>query len=241
MKKLLIGLIVLSSMICTSLYTPTIHRAWLRNKVGSQVVKITNKETNHGGTGVYIKLPSGNVAILTNAHVCGIKDEKGLVYVAQDNEEAVPRRVIIESEKTDLCLVEPLPGYNGLTVSSGEVYLGEEIYVVGHPRLMPNTMTSGEIIDEEIVDVVDHLGSDNCNLPKNKVIEVPFWMGAMIQVCTIHIPAYLSTANILPGNSGSPVVNMKGQLVGLVFAGDSDAHWGILVTLTDVRNFIKVY
>lgn len=45
----------------------------------------------------------------------------------------------------------------------------------------------------------------------------------------------VSTVLILPGNSGSPLVNMKGELVGLVYAGNRYSSLSISVPLKYVR------
>jgi S1-C subfamily serine protease len=236
MKNLLKSIVLGLSLIVTILVVPSAHRLWLRSKVESQVVRITTEAGNSGGTGVHVKLPSGKVAILTNSHVCShVKDDQGIVWVSEDGERPVPKRVIEESNFTDLCLVQPLEHHSGLSLASN-IYSGETVHAIGHPLLMPITMTSGEIIFEGEIQVFDHMGSDNCTKPKNKIVDSMFG-----PACVVDITADYMTVNILPGNSGSPVVNGFGNIVGLVFAGDSDIHWGVMIKLADINEFLKLY
>jgi hypothetical protein len=109
---------------------------------------------------------------------------------------------------------------------------------------MPNTMTRGEIIGKTIVEVIDHIivpgEPENCDKPKNKIVKIPF-LFFELEACTITVPAYLSNATILPGSSGSPVVDMWGNVVAVAFASNSDSNWGLFITNKDVKDFLSVY
>jgi S1-C subfamily serine protease len=239
MKSLIKSVLCIISLVASILIVPPIHRLWLRNKIERQVVRITNEALTSGGTGVHIKLPSGKVAILTNSHICHLKDAEGNLWIAEDGQRAIPRKVIEDSNFTDLCLVQPLEKHNGLSLASG-IYSGEVVSAVGHPTLMPITMTSGEIIFEGDAYVLDHMGEDHCDAPKNVKIPVSVW-GMAVMACAVHIKADFTTVHILPGSSGSPVVNGFGNIVGLMFAGDSEIHWGLMVTLVDIHKLIALY
>ncbi len=63
-------------------------------------------------------------------------------------------------------------------------------------------------------------------------------MFGILDVCMEEVLAYRTTAVSLPGNSGSPVVDYKGNVIGVLFAGDSEVHWGLVITLDDVRDFL---
>ena len=43
------------------------------------------------------------------------------------------------------------------------------------------------------------------------------------------------------GNSGSPVVNVWGNVVGIIFAASTETNWGILIDLFEIQNFLKKY
>jgi S1-C subfamily serine protease len=239
MKKLLLvyTITILSIVALMIIKLPEYHYTYIRNEVSAQVVKITNEEQTHGGTGFHIRTPKGAVYIMTNAHVCEVQ-VNGIVTVTDEDGNSMPRRVVEQSRYSDLCLVEPMPGKSGLKVGK-EPHIGEIVAVIGHPLLMPTTVSRGEIIGKEEVDVKlrsINESSDKCNLPKNR-IEIGFF-GAD---CMLHITAYLSNVIILPGNSGSPAVDFYGHVVAVAFAGSSYSHWGMLVTLKDINKFLEVY
>lgn len=226
---------------------PKMHYRYIRNSVGNYVVSITRTNgVMSGGTGVHVQLPSGHIAIITNAHVCGIKDETGMVLVTSQEGRSIPRRVIEESDFTDLCLVEALPGHGGISIGS-KAEAGDIVAAVGHPHLLPLTMTKGEVIGEGYIDVLDHMMGEQedetktCNKSKNHITEIDFLGLFKMRACLIHIKAVFSNVNILPGSSGSPIVNEYGHLVALVFAGDSSSGWGFFVTLADIEKFIASY
>lgn len=242
LKKLLkpVSYFLLTALMILKL--PELHYSLLRSYVSSKVVKITNQTLNHGGTGVHVKTPHGSTFILTNAHVCRVA-ENGFVWVTSEEGITIPRRVIESSNFTDLCLIEGMPGKSGLSLGN-EPEVGDIEAVIGHPKLMPTTVSRGEIIGTTEVDVMDHVitdpDSDRCDMPKNKIEEIMSMFG-LVRICLIHIKAYLSNIVILPGNSGSPMVNKYGSLVGLAFAGDDDVHWGCIVILSDIEKFLSPY
>lgn len=235
LSLLLVGLVVLR-------LSPGYNHYKIRNSAAAAVVRITNQAGNSGGTGFHVKAPSGKVYILTNAHVCGLAED-GLVYVGYDYERPIPRLVLEASEFTDLCLIEALPSYHGTLSVGSESDPGDKVSAVGHPNLMPTTMTEGEVIGFGEIQVLDHildsLNDDSCNAPKNKKINLKTIFGP-IDVCVVAIKAGFSTTLILPGSSGSPVLNSWGNLTGVIFAGNQEG-WSFFVTLADVQKFLSQY
>lgn len=237
---------------------PQIHRSYLRNKVGSRVVKIVKLDekgrVRGGGTGFAIKAPSGENYLLTNAHVCEAFKGSPEIKAQLPDGTIIPRRILEISENTDLCLAEGLPGVEGLSVADDAPKKGQIVNVVGHPRLKPLTLSMGELIGLQEVSILAGLIGDgsqeakdagwlteeDCQKPKNKIMEFETIFGT-IKACMISVLAYQTSAVALPGNSGSPAVDMWGNVVGVLFAGDSEVHWGMLVTLKDVKDFLKVY
>ncbi len=212
------------------------HSDFIRSYVGSKVVKIINEEKNAGGTGFFVKANSGEVYLMTNAHVCGREGEKIVNVELPGNDRMVQLKIIEVSEVTDLCLVEA-PKYikSGLSIAS-DVNLGEEISIVGHPKLMPLTETKGQFIGYLDILMPLHLGPCESETATNQTY--PTMFGA---VCVQKMHVGATTVLALHGNSGSPTVNYKGQVVGVLFAGDDKDNWGVTIGLKDVKDFLSIY
>lgn len=241
--RLLALFLILSAALIAGFKVPVLHAAFLRNYVGSRVVMLTNKEGNSGGTGFHIKAPSGQTYIVTNDHVCEVAD-KDVIYAAFDNSAPIPRRVIQKSDFTDLCLVEPVPGVEGLSVGS-EPYIGQIVAELGHPELSPLITSRGEIVGKSEVEVLTGvIGMDtkreDCQRPKNRIRQVDLGFFS-VEACFIHVEAYNSSIPTYPGNSGSPIVDELGRVVGVIFAGSNRSGYGLAIPLDALNDFIKHY
>lgn len=221
----------LSIILGVSMLAPSIHNLYIRAKVGSQVVMLTNKQGNSGGTGFVMKAPNGKYYTITNAHVCNIPGN--VLYTVLPSGKKVQFKIIKKSRLTDLCALTPVDGYSGLSLSNN-VYIGETIGVVGHPKLMPLAVTLGELLG--YADTAVLVSTSQC--PKDggmySTVLTPF---GYICIETVK-KAGLTTLTVRGGSSGSPVVDFFGNVVGVLFAGD-ELGWGIIVSLKDLRNFLN--
>lgn len=214
-NKFLFYCLLSFSTVISIIKVPEYHYSYIRNKGSQAVVKITDPLEITGGTGFHIRTEKGNNYILTNGHICGLAklDPNGNVYVKNlEEDRLIPRKVIEVSNFADLCLVEGIPDSSVLTLG-GKPSPGDELFVVGHPRLFPTTMTHGEYIGELIIDIFDY----------------------------VNTKIYLTNVNILPGNSGSPVLNKYGNVVGVAFASQRGDNWGLMVSIDEINKFLKHY
>lgn len=245
---LTLGILILAG--AGSTLGPIVHKQYLYSKVGKVVVK-TLLNARSGGTGFYVKAPSGISYILTNDHICdGAKN--GIVFIKHESssspERFVPRKVIETSPSKDLCLVEGYGDNEGLSLASS-VSQGDSVFVVGHPALQKLTVSAGVLMSKsELVQILyrANIKKEECEAfgSNFKYIEitdifVQLFTG-MYSACIKETMSYQSDAYIRPGNSGSPVTNVYGNLIGVAFAGDD---WGFsyFVPLEEVKEFLEVY
>lgn len=265
LRKVLGGLafVMLSGYLVIN--APQMHGQYLRAKVGSRVYKIQAQLHGGGGTGFAFQAPSGESYIITNSHVCDSvlaqTNIPNTVLVVND-EGAMPRRVLAISGESDLCLIEGIPGVTGLSLGS-EASVGEIVASIGHPLLRPLTISRGEVIAKEDIEILSYVlptgnimldaalnaRAGKCDLPKNRLIEEEITImgpdgltNIKVRLCiNITKDAIATSMVIYPGNSGSPMVNFWGNIVGVMFAGDQRSNYGDAVSLQDLKNFIARY
>lgn len=244
---------------------PEIHSSIIREKVGEKTYTIRGGLKTGGGTGFSIKGKSGITYIVSNAHVCEVSPDGYHVLVSSDNGRHMWRRILEVSDKSDLCIIEGIPGVEGLSLGS-EPSIGQIVASVGHPSLMPITLSRGEIIGPEDIRILKgvildpnnpedvkasrfvhpdfRLTPDQCSEPKNEIVtekvDMLFFQLEVKLCLDVTRGAYLTNILIQPGNSGSPVVDFWGNVIGVVFASDS-YNWGIVVSNKDLRDLLSNY
>lgn len=235
------SLLVILLIAVSAFYGEQLKDDYLNTK-RSSIVKLTNPEQTSGGTGFYVQTPSGKVVTMTNGHVCRLAKDGFILSDDGTNKASV--KVLAQYENNDLCIVEaPSKITSGLKVA-GSVREGEDVYVLGHPLLQPKTLVKGQVSGGMIVEVMQGMNMEGCEgKTYKKVIPDPNDLLAILFgvefYCIRTTEAYILTANILPGNSGSPVLNSFGHVVGVAFAGSPGSGRGLIVPLSDVKAFLK--
>lgn len=238
-------LISMSLLVMISALTADqVHIAYILSKVGSNTVFITNPEgaeLRGSATGFEVIAPSGRVYTLTNQHVCALQKD-GFVMVGEkrDSRRFIPRRIIEVYDENDLCLVEGLPNYEGLTLADS-YNIGDLNYAIGYPLGASLNLTSGYL--KEVVKVsipMQEIPLEQC-VGKHLKINTFFTFFGPVDVCTIERQAIDTNITIHPGNSGSPMVNALGHVTGVIFASNNRTNWGCAVPLEFVVEFLKPY
>lgn len=220
------------------LFSSNIKDTYYRKGVGSDVVRVYKVDQSTGGTGFHVKAESGNVYILTNKHVCSLADKYDRLLIEQ-NGKKVFRRVVARYPEHDLCVVEPLSKNHSTLSIASRIFEGEDIIVVGHPGLRSLTLAHGEYIGSKTIEISSLVDS-----PKQcagRVFDDPMtylFTGKLL--CLESFRSSAISSPIYGGNSGSPVVNKFGNVVGVVFAGNrSQSNDGYMVPLQYVKEFLK--
>lgn len=237
-----VGLISFTLMASAFVF-PELHHSFIRHKVGTAVVQIIDPDQG-GGTGFHVIAKSGKTYIMTNVHICEMsKNEKPLLVSNSSLEDSIPRRVIYMSKKHDICLMEALPGVSGISLASS-VDIGDQISIVGHPHLRPLTIEQGELISKDAKVTIPKsiiLTEEQKKECSGEIVSVPSFFG-ILNVCVIVDYAYQANLIAYPGNSGSPIVNSFGNVVGLLFAGNSGAITdSYLVKLEYLKEVLEMF
>ncbi|MCB9497685.1 MAG: Do family serine endopeptidase [Fibrobacteria bacterium] len=144
------------------------------------------KQKQEGGGSGFIINDQGYV--MTNAHVAKDQDE---IQVELSDRTRFPAKVIGIDEKTDVAVLKIDPGTRKLAVAafgnSDEIQIGEWVLAIGNPFLFRNTVTAGIVSAKGR----NQTGGDGY---------------------ADHIQ---TDAAVNPGNSGGPLVNLRGEVVGI--------------------------
>jgi len=178
-------------------------------RVQTLVTKNEGKAEGAIGTGVII---DDTGLILTNLHI--VKDAAEVYVIFADGSES-EASVIMKQPENDLAVLRPhiIPDdlVPATLAGSGGLRVGDEVVAVGNPFGISNSASAG---------VVSGLGR-NFKSPKTGQT-----MTNMIQF----------DAAVNPGNSGGPLVNRDGEVVGIVTAllnpTDQDVFIGIGFAVT---------
>ena len=173
-------------------------------KVSPAVVQIMTKEKEIVGTGMAKQmvtseglgsgiLISEDGKILTAAHVVQTAEEVKVIF---KNEEVIPAKIIATDKTADVALIKLVwpPSDKKIFIpkvaDSDQVKVGEEVFIIGSPYGLTQSLSVGHISGRHKKKSVTH----NMNL----------------------MEFFQTDASINTGNSGGPMFNMKGEVVGIV-------------------------
>jgi large subunit ribosomal protein L28 len=184
---------------------------YFRSVIGDSVVKImVYNQLVHvsNGTGFQVESPSGKKYIVTNNHVCSRSHINSNVTIISQKGIVFFRKILKQSEHTDLCIIEPADELPSLGIADGYI-VGEPVRTIGYPASGPLVMLSGEIIGSTWLPLGIH------GEPASAVMTSVF---------------------AIPGSSGSPVINIFGKVSGIVFATRNTDHtwWAYAIPSKDL-------
>lgn len=253
-KKITILSILSISVVFLSLFlvskVPQLHSDYIRHYVGSEVVSIYGSAG--GGSGFHVKTKSGDTYILTNNHVCNLANDDDMVIVHDVLKRALKRRVVKRHKTHDLCLVEAMPGFKGIATANS-FYKGEVVTLVGHPSLRPLSLSKGEVIGSRKISLIIgfNLTKERCFGELYSVTEFaqgnPFLIIMLEQLGVKNIcyadklESTMFNGISYGGNSGSPVVDFYGNVVGVLYAGGQQVTDAYVVPLSVVKKFLEKF
>ena len=194
------------------------------NKYFKSTVQIIVTSQGHGhsegkmirwsGTGFSVATDGSSSTILTNKHVCGGDGSQRQFIVMDYSGKRYSARWVRSDALADLCIIKTDAIIESVVLAKKNPVRGTHIVVVGAPLgLFPN-FTDGFISGYYPLDMV----SDEYET---------------------HARVAMTSVAIYPGNSGSGAFNDDGKLVGIFFAGSSDAeHITFLVPVETINMFL---
>lgn len=211
-------------------------------KYSQYSVDLYDVESQRGGTGFHVQAPSGNVYILTNRHVCK-ENASYLIAAVNGDREGIPRRILNRDWNNDLCLLEAMPRVKqGLKLATG-IARHEPVYALGYPQGYELTATGGNLIGRQ--PTAQPVDMDRCLAAKKNqggnLERFRMMTKGKEKICLYQIETLQTTVQINYGNSGSPLLNQKGEVVGVIWGMQLETHWGLAVPGDHVWRFLEHY
>ena len=203
-------------------------------------VVLVHNFSGSGGTGWITKVKDKRY-VITNAHVCGLAYDNTIIVNYRGEDYVVT--VVKIYPKHDLCAIEaPISAKGGFRIASS-TERGESVYTLGHPYLEPHTITKGELSGIVMVSIANREMSQ-----KECVGEGYRWQdlrGTLYELagiegmCLRSLISEASPVPILPGNSGSPTVNIYGNVVAVAFAANEPGTRSYHVPIGYIKKFLS--
>lgn len=150
--------------------------------------------------------------VLTAAHVARTAES---IVVEFNDTQVSDARVVGYDARRDVAALRLVSGVGATPlelVDSDSVQTGDPVVVIGTPRGVPRVMTTGEV------------RATNVTFP-----------GLVPRIMIFF------DAGVAPGNSGGPLLNAQGQVIGVVVAGTSRGEGGgLAVSGSTVKNALPV-
>ncbi len=222
----------------------TVYESYMYEYVGSSVVMLT--DGRGGGTGFQVTAPSGKNFILTNAHICRIAPT--LMATRQDGSVSLTQVIEIDSVH-DLCIMTPVEGLRPLKIAN-TIKLHERVWLIGHPGLRPLTLESGHFAGNMDIQVSTSCSQAELDAELDRLSKLSErdWTMEEVEKFFLLLSGYCVKPFVAQyinnisygGNSGSPVVDKYGNVVGVLFAGSrSQPTSSFTVPLQYVHSFLK--
>lgn len=174
-----------------------------------------------GGTGFAVRAPSGMVYIVTNSHVCRYLNKPVLSMIAQNEKVRGLVKYIKGDIVKDLCA---LSGLNIKALKITTITEDSEIFAFSYPNLQHKSYLTGHTVGEFLL------------------TEAEMWETCRdLHGCPLPPRRLFTTIKAVPGCSGSPVLNPRGEVVGVISLSDTrnNLMFGIAVTHKDLKAFLS--
>lgn len=242
-KKTLKGLAILALMLIVPLIGHRAHKHYIYDYKGMSVVRLTGEFAGRpsGGTGFQVVAPSGKQYTMTNNHVCMLADKNGIMKAEDWRGNFYYLSIIDIYASHDLCILEGVSNLPSLSLANNAIF-HEQVHLIGHPRLEEITIQTASLVAPKKINLyMPRKLEYGCQNGKEQLQFSHLWAFGFT-ICLETLDTYHANLISYGGNSGSPVLDDFGRVIGVLFAGSREAVTAtFLVPLPYIHQFLKDY
>jgi S1-C subfamily serine protease len=197
------------------------HEMYLYEHKGKSIVYLESISGGSKATGFQVEGESGLQYIMTNRHVCdGLTKDHNQIKWENIEGKSGYVGVLYRDIQADICLLEPAEGISPLRVAN-KIYAREKLALVGHPGGRGLTYEEGFFVEPKMIRLRTYCYEDK------------------FRYCYVNYSSNHLNNIAYPGNSGSPVLDFFGNVVGVLFAGSrSYVTVAYMVPLEDIQRIL---
>jgi len=202
--------------------------------IRNRVVKLFSPQGSC--TGVEVLAPSNKNYILSAGHCSELADSNHTISAKTEKGKIYKTKILQVDAEHDLMLLAPVDD-NSIVVAKSD-FIHQHVHTLTHGKGYPTYRTDGELLETKVlrfivypIDSAEDL--ERCVSATNQVPEFNDDKGL---VCVTTLTSMMSTAEILPGSSGGPVLDSWGHLVGIV--SNTDGVISGFVPIEDIIIFL---
>lgn len=160
--------------------------------------------------------------ILTNQHVCNMRDA-ALYTITNSLGNKYKAEFIRIDPFADICLLKTKAVIKPIKLARKNALRGDRIFIIGAPDSVYPMIVDGIVS-----------GYYNMHMKDDKTSEED---GEF----EINFRSQVTSVPIYPGSSGSPAIDINGQVVGIAFATNYEKdHISFIVPISEVHRFLNV-
>lgn len=211
---LVIGIwILMMPTVILPTYSTLISDRGLSNKVKDKINPLRDWQFNRYCSSSVVKY-KGKKYTVTNRHCCNAYEKQfkeGYRLVGTSFQ-----KILKSDRENDICVLTASKKAEYLRLAKNPAKTYQKVFIFGYPKGHIKTPRFGHVLSKNyrvcITYKKDYVGCED---------------------------AILTSTLVFPGNSGSPLLNMRGKLVGVIYGGNFALGYGIAVKLENVKRVLE--